>query len=252
MPTFAPDTARNAFKFKGHAVNVPFLYATGHALTELEARFVNKQLASVTGNALASALTRKIAALQTANDALPDGTEGKRGTDAPFTEKDIDTTTVQSMFDEIFTNYEVGATATRGEGIARDPIQSIADNIAWERIKVMLTQRNIKVGSVKADQKAKLIGQLHEKDPSILEQAKATFNAVKPLDGLDDMFAGVGAAEAETPAETTETPADEINDSAATVADRADDEPEVADANEVEIEAETVDDTPVSTSGAFA
>lgn len=214
MPEINQASAKANYKFKGHTVAIAPHFTEGHVLSANDAKFANRQLASVIGNMLGQALNRKVEALQKAEDAKESGFKANEdGTRYQFTAADI--SDVQALTDEIYTNYEIGVSNYRtGDGSsARDPVKSIADNIAWERIKVLLGNKNIKVGSVKAEQRAKLIAQLHEKDPSILVQAKATYEgsaADASTDGLDlsvlDAATDGGpAAPDSAPSSTTET-----------------------------------------------
>lgn len=193
-----PTTPMGDFKFKGFAVKAPQPFTTGHTLTENEAKFVNRQLASVTGNILSSALTRLLAKRQEEENA-----KAKAENRAPATlelDKAITADEARKLYDGIIAEYEPGVTAARGEGISKDPVETMADNIAWARIKVALGKKNIKVSSVNAEKKAAFIKQLREKDPSILDQAKAAFgNADSPTDAMDDMFASLTAAPSTEP-----------------------------------------------------
>jgi hypothetical protein len=242
MPAIQPDAARIAYKFKGKTVQVPHYFTTGQALNEMEARFAQRQLASVTGNVLSSAITRKVAKMNEANAALPDsapeGTDpqpgvnvrrlaapaddgsvptetikGKDGTpdvtrpaSYNYTESDIDEATAQSMFDAIFTDYEIGANNNRGDGesTVHDPVESIARNMAWEiGVKPLLKDKGFKLNSVTAELKAKLIGQYLDQYPSLRETAKAQFDTARsaPATDLDALIATANA-----PATTPETP----------------------------------------------
>lgn len=214
MPEINQASSKANYKFKGHTVAIAPHFAEGHVLSANDAKFANRQLASVIGNMLGQALNRKVEALQKAEDAKESGFKANEdGTRYQFTAADVDG--VQALTDEIYTNYEIGVSNYRtGDGSStRDPVKSIADNIAWERIKVLLGNKNIKVGSVKAEQRAKLIAQLHEKDPSILVQAKATYEgsaADASTDGLDlsvlDAATDAGPTPPDSaPSSTTET-----------------------------------------------
>lgn len=192
MPAIDSATPTLPFKFKGRTVNIPQIVKTGDSLTENHAKFFNRQLASVTGNVLSSALARLV---ETKNDTTKEGYVAKPdGT--PYTIEDVSDADAQAMYDAIFTRYEPGVTATRDGSSLHDPVESIANNMAWERIKVSLKARNIKVASVKPEKKAELIGQLRTRDPSILEAAKAQVASVATTEGLDDMFAGLPVGDA--------------------------------------------------------
>lgn len=215
MPEIDASGERLPFKFKGKSVNVPVHFKTGHVMSENDAKFGNRQLASVLGNVLVSALNRLVDKKAKDNAALADTDTAKQknpdGSPKIFTLEDVTDTEVQSMFDAIFSNYEIGVNNNRGDGsgVVHDPATAIANNIAWERIKVLLKGRNIKVGSVKAEKKTELVADMLKRDPSILELAKAQVGASTPTDGLDALFAGlpVGtAAEQSAGADTTPAP----------------------------------------------
>lgn len=192
MPHLPEGTVTLPFKFKGKIINIPQLVAPGDTLTEAYARFFNRQYASVTGNILSSALARLV---ETKNDATKEGHTPKPD-NTPYTIDDVTDTDAQTIYDAINLRYEPGVTATRDGSSLHDPVQSIANNMAWERIKISLKARNIKVASVKPEKKAELIGQLLNRDPTILEAAKAQVASVATTDGLDDMFAGLPVGDA--------------------------------------------------------
>ena len=197
MPTITDNATRQAYKFKGKTVNVPVHFAVGHTMTEDDARFANRQLASVTGNVLASALNRLANEL-----ASKDKPEGYKPTDAERDAalKSITDTQAQEMFDKIYGNYKIGQVVSRDGSSLHDPVTAIARNIAWERVKGLLRTRKIKVSSVKADKKTELVDDMLKRDPSIMETAKAQVGATVPTDGLDDLFAGL---EADTSTDST-------------------------------------------------
>lgn len=222
MPAIDPATPTLPFKFKGRTVNIPQIVKTGDSLTENHAKFFNRQLASVTGNVLSSALARLV---ETKNDATKPGYI-KKPDGTTYTIEDVTDTEAQAMYDAIFTRYEPGVTATRDGSSLHDPVQSIANNMAWERIKMSLKARNIKVASVKPEKKAELIGALLTRDPSILEAAKAQVASVATTEGLDDMFAGLPVGDAPAAA-APEAPANAENPAPADATPPAQDEPTV-------------------------
>lgn len=184
MPKIAKDAARHQYKFKGHVVTIPEVVRPGEPLTENIARFVNRQFATAIGNSLGSQITRLVDAAQVEENKKPEGERQTLGADYLATDE------VQKMADELVTNYELGVN-NRGSGGAsgpRDPVQSIAENIAWERIKARLSASNFKINSVKAEKRRELITSLLEKDPSIMVQAKAAYESTAAdaaVDGLD-------------------------------------------------------------------
>lgn len=211
MPELKQDAARSNYKFKGHTVSIPAHYTVGHTMDERDVRFANRQLASVIGNSLGFAINQRVKALQEANDAKPEVERRKE----PFTPADLDAAEVQTLSDGIYTKYEIGVNNVRtGTGkAAADPVQRIADNIAWEKIKKALAKKNIKANTVKAEKRAALIAQLHEKDPSILVQARATFEGTQADDELGLDFSDVGSDTQSGDASTSDSANAEGNDS---------------------------------------
>lgn len=203
------NVERKAFESKGHKLSIAQPFTEGHTLTANEALFVNRQLASVTTNILASWLNREVERLNAENDKLLASTDkaerakakakGPKGEPAYSV---ADVPGVQEKYDEIFAAYEPGVT-TRGSGggAAHDPVQSIANSIAWEQLKVRLKAKGFKVNSVKAEKKADLVAQWLEKNPAILETAKAQFAAsdtpTSADEDLGDLFDGLEGGEAE-------------------------------------------------------
>ncbi len=238
-----PNTPVADFKFKGHTVKVPQPAKEGGVLTANEAKFFNRSIASVTGNIFASAVNRALKKLTDANakpltDALAlkadDPTRAAaiaaaeantsilrypadhedtalRGKPYVYTQEDLSADDANKMFAAIIEGFEPGVTSVRGEGIARDPIESIADNIAWERIKVRLGKAKIKVSSVTKDKKEELIDQLHKLDPSIMETAKSIYEGNTKDEGVDAMLAGIGTPETPAGADTTAGDASDTN-----------------------------------------
>lgn len=205
MPAIDPAAPRQDYKFKGKKVSVPQHYKTGDVMTENDAKFGNRQLASALGNVLASAINRlvdkktaenaKLADTDTAKQKNPDGSPKLFGLD------DITDAEAQTMFDTIYGDYEIGVN-NRGDGTGgavHDPATAIANNIAWERVKGLLRDRNIKIGSIKADKKTELVADMLRRDPSIMEAAKSQVGAVTPDEGLDSLFAGLPTGDAPAP-----------------------------------------------------
>lgn len=240
MPKVAEGEAArpvSPYKFKGHTVQVPVWYSEGHVMDADDARFANRQLASVNGNILASAIARLLANRQEEMDKLPDTVDDGNGNlianpavvwtaDGKRAQLGADTLSgdeVQSMFDDIFGRYEIGKANNRGDGSSiHDPVESIARNMAWELgVKPLLRAQGFKINEVKADKKNELVDQYLDAFPNIRETAKAQFeaaNAAGPavagldLSGLTKTEAAANASggdaptadatpEADTPAE---------------------------------------------------
>lgn len=183
-------TPKAAFKFKGYDINVAQPFTEGQTLDANLTKFINRQLASVTGNIFASAVNRLLAKAQEAENEKAK-TENRAAKTLALTDA-LSAADAQAMFDKIMADYEPGVQSERGEGIARDPVETLANNIAWERIKQRLKAKNIKVNSVSTEKRAEFIKQLREKDPSILVQAKAAVGGEAPTDGLDDLLGDLG------------------------------------------------------------
>lgn len=209
MPAIQDSAVRTKYKFVGHEITIPSHYAPGHVMTDADARFANRQLASVTGNSLAYTMKVKAKALTEANEKAT-GKDQRKGDDGKpyvFTPSDFTAEQVQAEADRIFTEYEIGAVRATGTGSGpRDPVEALANNIAWERIKEVLAKKNIKSGTIKAEHRAKLIADLRDRDPSILEQAKSALGreeADTAVEGLDLSILEASAGE-DTQAETAE------------------------------------------------
>jgi len=214
----APSTVN--YKFVGHIVQVPLHFSEGQALTALEARFANRQLASTVGNVFASAIKRLVAAKQTEADALDDDaydaagySRDEAGNRIPLDSTAIDEATAQSTFNSIYDGYEIGANNNRGDGTAKehDPVEAIARNMAWEMVKGLLKKANRKVNSVKADKKNELVDAYLEKFPAIRLGAQAQWDAAQAADVSDvDFDLGEEAPEPEAEGEGEgDAPADD-------------------------------------------
>jgi hypothetical protein len=240
------DTPRTRFKFKGFDINVPQPFTEGQTLDANLTKFINRQLASVTGNIFASAANR---ALSKAQDEENAKAKAENRTARTLALSDVmDAAKAQEVFDKIVGDYEPGVVSERGVGEARDPVESIASNIAWERIKARLKANNIKVNSVKAEKKADLIKQLLARDPSIMEQAKAAVGDNAPSDGLDDLFSDLGG-DTQADTNTDSTGADPALDANVSTDEGA---AAAADAEDAPAPGEGNPETPTDEGGAFA
>lgn len=222
MPAIQENATRTKYKFVGHEITIPAHYTPGYVMTDADTRFANRQLASVTGNSLAYALKTKAKALTEAN-AKATGKDQRKGEDGKpyvFTPSDFTAEQVQAEADRIFTEYEIGAVRAPGTGSGpRDPVEALANNIAWERIKELLAKKNIKSGTIKAEHRAKLIGDLRDRDPSILEQAKSALGreeADTAVEGLDLSVLEDDAGETPTAPEVPDAETVEVPDASET------------------------------------
>lgn len=210
MPAIQDTAVRTKYKFVGHEITIPAHYTPGHVMTDADARFANRQLASVTGNSLAYTMKVKAKALTEENEKAT-GKDQRKGDDGKpyvFTPSDFTAEAVQAEADRIFTEYEIGAVRATGTGSGpRDPVEALANNIAWERIKEVLAKKNIKSGTIKAEHRAKLIADLRDRDPSILEQAKSALGreeADTAVEGLDLSILEASEGEAAQSGDTAE------------------------------------------------
>lgn len=198
---------RVPYKFKGKNINAPVAFTDNTPLTGNLLKWANRQMVSVLGNVLSSALTRKARDTLEAQAlaALPaDATDAAKKqakaniTDAQVADavKAIPDADAQTMFDAIWTGYKPGETRVSGDGQMRDPVESIANNIAKERVKKLLNKQNIKVSTVTPAKMAEFVKQLRDRDPSILEEAKAQYDKDDAEIGLDFSSLGTDTAAA--------------------------------------------------------
>lgn len=197
------------YKFMGFTTAIPAPYVEGQTLDANTTKFINRQFASVIGNLVGQAIRREVDAQVKAGNA-------------DFKAENLTQDWVNAKLTEILTSYEPGVSNTRtGAATSHDPVQAIADSIAWEKIKERLKAKGHTINSVKADKRRELIAQYHEKFPNLLEEAKAIYaastkgndTAAEDEDFLD--FSGIGEGEAEgndstpgTDSATDSTPAD--------------------------------------------
>lgn len=190
---FAAETPRLDFEFKGFKQSVPQPWKAGDTLTEQHAKFINRQFASVTGNIFSSALNRLVAKAEK-EEAAKAKAENRAAVEIKL-ENLVTADKAVEMFNAILAEYEPGVTTQRGDGILKDPVQQIADNIAWTKIKARLGELKIKVSSVTAEKKAEFIAQYHAKDPSIMALAKQQYEGANANTAMDDMFASLTATD---------------------------------------------------------
>jgi hypothetical protein len=213
MPAINSELPRVPYKFKGYSLDVPTHFKVGDVLDENTARFANRQLASVTGNIFASAINRALTKAQNEENEKAK-TENRAPKELALSDV-VSNDQAKQVFEAIFTDYEPGVASERGEGIARDPVETIATTMAWERIKERLKALKIKVSSINAEKKAELVKQLWDMDPSIMETAKAVYAGNDKQAGMDALFANLGTDTAAAPtADANATPSGgEGNDS---------------------------------------
>lgn len=150
MPTFTPDTARVTHEFQDTALNVPYVFAEGHALTAPEALQLNRYVATAVGNAWGAGVRRKLKAIDDARKAQgkkytgPTVVDSKGATvPAPATFADINLTDPQSTFDAAFSTYTLGE-RTKSDSTS-DPTEAMVRSIATLKVKALIQSKGLKV-----------------------------------------------------------------------------------------------------------
>jgi len=226
MPTFTDQTPTIARKFVDMSFNVPAPYAEGHALTALEAKWMNGAVLSAVGNAYAGAIRRAVSALTvnrieaaitspekqkkaveafTKRGTVPEGVTAAKASDLNWDH--------QARFLAAYAEYELGK-SNRGSGTGSstsvNPVESLTRFLAEQAVKAILVSKGLKVGTFIKARSAdgstsklnELVAQYIERHPELEEQAKAQVeaNAVS-ADEDEDIFAGLDGSEEEaTPA----------------------------------------------------
>lgn len=198
MPKFDATSSLHDHKFSDIALKVPFIFTEGHTLSALEALFLNRQVASVVGNAFGGWVrrtTEKMTPKEKANF--------------------FSTTDFQAKFDEDFAAYELGANNRSSGGTSVDPLTRFARAIAEPKINELLKSKGIKVNKVRevieANGKSKhynLITQFIERNSWVTALAQQQLDAMASttdngdlLDGLDDLPEPQASEPAEAAAE---------------------------------------------------
>lgn len=132
MPTITTNAPVAEREFAGFKVNVPQLFAEGHALTANEAVFLNAQLGSVIGNQFGGMIRRN--------------TEAAKAKTPPET---YTLTDAQAQFDAMFTDYKIGESNRGGDGVPTDPTAARAHSLAVKVIKGALKAKGYKLQSPK-------------------------------------------------------------------------------------------------------
>lgn len=134
MPAIDPSAPRTMHAVNGVEIEVPYQFTADHALTENEARFLNRTLASTICNYYAGDMRR---AVEAHNKAHPK---------SKITVADLEWDH-QAEFDAKFTEYELGV-SNRGEGGgAHDPVARAMRAIAAAEVKKLITAKGLKIGA---------------------------------------------------------------------------------------------------------
>lgn len=155
MPAFNSETPKGNYKVLGVPLTIPHVFAAGHALTEEEARFVNRQLASVTVNAYGGDVRR---AMEKINEGRLEAYKAGTYTGPTFTETvrgkertspvlitqaaELPDWDHQAKIDAKFTEYEVGVSQRGGGGGgATDPMEAIIERLASTAVKDIIKRK---------------------------------------------------------------------------------------------------------------
>ena len=153
MPAIPADAPRHAHKLRDITIEVPYLFAEGHALTTPEASFLNRAVASALINSHGTTIRNALDALDTARAEAfkakkydgPRSADGK--SPAKATMADLgDTAKFQADFDAKFTSYAIGET-NRGDGssASSDPVTVQARFIASGVVRTKILAKGFKV-----------------------------------------------------------------------------------------------------------
>lgn len=181
MVEYNKDTERGDVTIQGETFTIPRPFAEGHVCNDKEADVLNQILAENVRNNRASFVKK-------AKD------EGK------FNAEEM-----QAEIDTYVSEYEFGIRRSGGgsSGPKVSPVERLANNKAWDIIKMALKKKGIKITSVSAEQKAVLVAQYLEQRPEIMKEAekelaKQQKAAEQQLDDID--LSSLGAAEDEAEA----------------------------------------------------
>jgi hypothetical protein len=158
----------------GHVFNVPDRYQDGYELNANEAAALNQTFHENLRNNFA----KKV--------------EDKKANGAPIDDDDV-LAALQADLDKYAEEYEFGVRS--GAGGVRDPVLSEAMRIAKDKIREHLKRKGIKLKDVEAPKITEAARKLIEKNPEIMELAKARVQEAQmaAAESLDDVVAGVTA-----------------------------------------------------------
>lgn len=154
----------------GKTYNVEPRYAAGHTITENEAAALNQTLYENLRNNFAK--------------------QAKDGAD-------------QEAFDKYVASYQFGV-RVGGGGSTRDPVQAQAIAIAKDRVKAQIQKLGKKLSDFTAAKLTSLAQALIEKDPAIVELAKARYEEMQRMASAELSDDAILAAATESKEETSE------------------------------------------------
>lgn len=152
MPTFDPSTARVAHEFQDTALDVPYVFSEGHALTAPEALQLNRYVATAVGNAWGASVRRQLAKVNADRAAKakaktytgPTVVDEKGKTvPAPATFADIGLTNPQATFDAAFASYSLGVRSKAED--SSDPAEAMIRSLATLKVKALIQSKGLKV-----------------------------------------------------------------------------------------------------------
>lgn len=170
MPEITETTPRDTITIAGKEFTIPQPYAAGHTLTANEASSLNQTFAENVRNNLA----KKV----------------KEQTEVGSFDQQV----FQGTVDDYANNYEFGV-RTGGGGRTSDPVMAEALDIARELVRKAIVKAGHKLADVKAAKITELAKGAIEKNPAILETARARVEEAKgiadiSLEGLDSPAQG--------------------------------------------------------------
>lgn len=170
MPQFVQSGPRINLKVNGLALTAPAPFASGHTLTDLEASFLNRQVATAVANPIPK--------------FIKDG--GKGADDASLESVEA----LQLFYDTRYAAYELGA-SNRGSGESNihDPVMLEARKIAAIKVNEILASKGVSVSKAKSTKvqyegaevsaHSKFVSQMIEANPGIMDTARAQVEAMK-------------------------------------------------------------------------
>lgn len=195
MVQVTAETPHSEITVQGLTFLHPCPFVEGHPMTAGEASQMNQVLGENLRNNFAAKIKSKIEAHKKANN-IPDDQE--IGADV------LDKDELDQEFATLAQKYEFGVrSAASGPRAPADPVGKEAYKIAWDKVKLALTKKNIKLDSVTKEQKAALIEQVQAKYPEIMEEAKRRVQATAEI-ALEDVDLG-------QPQITTDQPQEQVN-----------------------------------------
>lgn len=153
-----------AITVQGLEFNAPQPYKAGPIeLSEGEASALNQTLAENLRNNFAPRVKAAAAEYRKANSLAED---------AEVAPSNLDFDALNEQFTKYAEEYEFGVRTSGGVRTPTDPVEREAHRIAWDRVKIALSKKGIKLDSVSKEKKAELITQVIGKYPDITEEAK--------------------------------------------------------------------------------